>query len=286
MSANQILFNLQIPDLMPQEQHTVVFNAIIKRMPTSLDHMIREWAYIRFTQNGEVYETRTTSAITLIMDNQVVGPVVICLAPHKSEAVLGDRIKYKAVIRKLSGKNIESAYLSISLDKNLKYIDGTLKVNNCLVGDQIDHLMIDLKCKNSIVTFEAEVIDMPNTIRALTSAKIALQYASALTPIAISNEALVEIFPPKLWYSYNMKIPCNQEVNIVISNIEAIQINAACSNYEYELRFIVVLEYGKQSIEAIKQAVPIHYPYSEETEISVWGEKNGEDIKINIFLIN
>lgn len=286
VSANQTLINLQIPDLMPQEQSTVVFNVIVRRMPTSLDRTIRQNAYIRFTQNGQVYETRTTSATTVIMGNEVVGPVAIYLVPHKSEAVLGDNIRYKAVIRQLPGQNIKSAYLSIILDGNLQYIAGTLMIDDCAAGDQIEHLMIGLECKSINVTFEAQVVGVPTTIRALTSAQVVLQYASALTPLAVSNEALVEVLPPMLWHSYSIKMPCTKKANIVISNIGVVPNQQACRNYEYELKFIVVLEYDRQSIEAIKQLVPIHYPYSEETQISIWGQQCEEEIKINIFLIN
>lgn len=286
VSANQTLTNLQLPDLMPQEQSTVEFNAIVRRIPISLDSKIRENAYIRFIQNGQVYESRATTATTLITDNQVIGPVVICLAPHKSEAVLGDKIKYKAVIRQLPGQNIKSAYLSIVLDENLQYIAGTLMIDGCLIGDQIEHLMIGLECNHINVTFEAQVIGVPTTIRALTSAQVVLQYASALTPLAVSNEALVEVLPPILYYSYNIKMPCTKKVNIVVSNVGVMPNYQACSNYEYELKFIVLLEQDRQSIEAIKQSVPIHYPYSEETQISIWGQQYGEEIKVNIFLMN
>lgn len=292
--SNQSLRQVHLPDLLPGGQGILVFNAYVKRLPNNSQHILREAACVSFTLDGQTYIKQTTPAVTVI-NSEMVQPSYLetIIIADRESAVLGEDVRFKIIIKPNTFVRIENISLFLDLESSLEIIPKSVRINgnplctpcNPLILPDIEWIR-NKRSPEIWVTFTARVITVPDRIRALTWAagRVYYKLGSCEAMLAtLTNEALVEIFPPQLcqgWYA-TLDLSAMQGIQF-ISDLRAENIVVIPHQYEpygmfFDISYMILLAYtdlnGQMQLYESKQIVEVKYPYNANTEVYVWTDK-------------
>lgn len=292
--SKQSLDQVRLPDLLPGESGTLVFNAYVRRLPNNSQRTLTESAGINFTSEGQSYTKRTTSAITVIR-SEIVQPSYLeaNITADRDVAVLGENVCFKIIINPNTFIQIENINLFLEPESSLEIIPQSIRINGNPLCKPFNPLILpdiewgrNEKMPEILVTFTARVIAIPDRIRALTWMAGQLYYKvhnCEMMLLVATNEALIEVFPPRLYQGQYATLDLSGIGEIQsISDLRVESIVVIPHQYKicgmlFDISYVILLDYtdlnGQMQLYESRQIAEVKYPYNANTEAYVWTDK-------------